>query len=466
MPYTPRTSREILRDLRGMILGRTELNDILTGSVLNTLLSSFAQQLASSERRLFNIRESFFLNGAIGSDLDERVNELPPVGISRIQRTNASASALTITRTGLTGDLLIPAGSIVAKSNGVQYRTVSDVIIPNGDIEVSNVQIIALVSGTNGNALIGEINTVVSMPSDISSVSNTQVLTNGTNEESDEELRRRALTYLQSLSRCSASTLEFLALSFVSSAGDRMKFASIFEDLERPAYSELVVDDGSGLNVESISKAGQTIQGTVPVSNSRILYHEKPATEPLTTANIQVLRGGSSVTLLESDITSVHERGVVYIKEGVLQAGDTWTISNYRVFEGFVKELQDEIEGDVSNPVVLTGFRASGTRVVVTLADSQFISFDLTLQTELDFNFELVEYNLKETLQLYINSLAPSEPLYVSALVETSKGVDGVLDVVFYKKDSTDRLENIYTRTPRSAIRIQTGSITVTNVPA
>ena len=88
------------------------------------------------------------------------------------------------------------------------------------------------------------------------------------------------------------------------------------------------------------------------------------------------------------------------------------------------------------------------------------------MQTELDFDFNVVEYNLKENLQLYINSLAPSEPLYISNLVETSKGIDGLLDVVFYKKDSTERLENIYTRTPRSAIRIQTGSINITNVPS
>lgn len=466
MPFVPRTSREILRDLRGMVLGRTKINDILTGSVLNTLLSSVAQLVSSSERRLYNIRESFFLEGAIGSDLDERVSELPPVAIERLGRTNASASSLKIGRSNSTGDLLIPSGSLVSKQDGTQYRTVNDVIIPNGAIDIENVQIIALVSGTSGNASIDEINTIVSMPTDVSSVSNIQPLTNGTDEESDESLRNRALTYLKSLSRCSPSTLEFLALSFVSSAGDRMKFASIFEDSEQPAYSELVVDDGSGLNVNSVSRAGNTINGTVPSSNSRILYHEKPATSPILPSNITITRGSNTISLSSSDITSVQERGVVYIKEGILQAGDTWTISNYRVFTGYIAELQDEIEGNVDNPSVLTGFRASGTRVVVSLADPQFVSFDVSLQVDTDQDFNAVEYSLKQGLETFINELSPSSPLYVSSLVESAKAVNGVLDVVFYQSNSTNRLENIYPSSPRKAIRIQSGSITITNAPS
>ena len=79
-----------------MILGRTPLNDIFAGSVVNTLLSAFAQEVASSERRLFNLREAFFLRSASGQDLDERVAELPPLGMARIDATNASGSVLTI----------------------------------------------------------------------------------------------------------------------------------------------------------------------------------------------------------------------------------------------------------------------------------------------------------------------------------------------------------------------------------
>ena len=55
MPYIPKSSSQILRDLQGGVLGRTELDDINAGSVLNTILASVAAEIASAERRLYTI---------------------------------------------------------------------------------------------------------------------------------------------------------------------------------------------------------------------------------------------------------------------------------------------------------------------------------------------------------------------------------------------------------------------------
>lgn len=464
MAYVPKSDKEILRDLRGMILGRTAVNDILAGSVLNTLLSAVAQEIASAERRLLDIRESFFLRSATGTDLDERVAELPPVGITRLNESNASGSAMFFRRADSAGNLLIPAGSLVSTETGVQFKTVNDAVILNGDFEIDNVQIVALIAGTESNVGIGEINTIVSLPADIIEARNTQALSNGTDSESDEDLRDRAYLYLQSLARCQKSALEFLALTFVSSSGDKMKFAKIFEDAEKPAYSELVVDDGSGLNINSVSIAGSVTAGVIPSGGTRILFHQAPATAPITTANLTVTRGGVPVVIQDSDIISLPERGLCYLKDTVIQAGDIWQIANYRVYQGFISELQKEIEGNVNNTSILTGFRACGTRVVVTIADSQFIDFDMALSVDFAENFNVIENRVRTVLTQYINNLAPSETLYISALVEVSREINGVTDVIFYVRNSEDRLQNIYTSTPRSAIRVRANSITISAI--
>ena len=375
MPYTPKSHNEILRDLRAMTIGRTALNDIQAGSVLNTLLSAFAHELASAERRIFNVREAFFLASATGAELDERVAELPPVGINRLPATNGSATCLKITR-GLpyTGQLTIPAGSLVSTVSGIKYRTTNDAIIADGAGHVDNVQVVAINAGLSGNTPVGTISVIVDMPDAIIEVDNTQAISNGGDEETDAQLKQRAYNYIQSLSRCSRSTLEYLALTFISSDGDRMKFARIYENPETPSISELIVDDGSGIEVNAVSAEGAETSGTIPNNGYRVLFHEAPATAPITTLNLTILDADSNpVTINNSQITSIPERGIVYVDESVIGEDYTWTISGYRVFRGFISELQKEIEGDVDNPSVLTGFRASGTRVIVKIADSQFI---------------------------------------------------------------------------------------------
>lgn len=71
--FTPKSAPTILQELRGLTLARTPVNDILPGSVLNTLLNALAQELGSVERSLTLVREGFFLDTAVGAELTARV---------------------------------------------------------------------------------------------------------------------------------------------------------------------------------------------------------------------------------------------------------------------------------------------------------------------------------------------------------------------------------------------------------
>lgn len=463
MPYVPKTSGEILRDLKGSVLGRSSLDDISSGSVVSILLGAVANELASSERRLYNLRESFFLNGASGSDLDERVSELPAVGVTRIESTNASGAVLKLSRDPAltTTNLTIPASSRFRSADGTAFETTSDVIIVAGDAEVENVHIRAVSPGVEGNKAVNEIYIIENAPSEIISAQNTLALTNGLDEEPDEDLRERAYLYLKSLNRCQASSIEYMASSFIGSSNDRFRYAKMYEDVNTPGYSELYVDDGSDLSAESMKRAGASSGITVPAGGAIIVPHEAPATAPIDPGSITITRGAGQINVTTADYTSIHERGLLYFVEGFLQPGDTVWVQLYDVFTGLIAEVQREIEGDPNTPDRLTGFRAAGTRVVVKPIIAAPVELDMSLISSTASDFDLVTRDVKIAIAAFINNLAPGEPLYISQLVDACVAISGVVDIKFYEPGSDTRKDNVFPAL-KNTLRITEQSIRVT----
>lgn len=458
MPYTPKPALEILRDLTAMTIGRTGLNDVSNGSILTTLFSSIAQELASVERKLVSIRESYFLDTVSGVELDERVRELPLGTVRRLQASHASGGVLEVTREDTTNDLIIPAGSeVVCSRTSMTYRTIDDYTMVAGASSRSGIFVVASQPGSLGNCGIGEIDKIKSLPESILTCTNTIALNSGFDEEDDSSLRARAKTYLNSLSRSQKAALEFLAVSFVGSVGERLRYAKLVEPENRPAYSELYVDDGTAeMSVNTRSRIGKAIGGIVPVGGQRVLYHEAPATAPITASHIRV----NGQAIAQNRIISIHERGLVYVQG--LQAGDEWTIGEsapYRVYTGIIAEIQREIEGDLDDPTRMTGFRAAGTRVVVKAITPTIISLLLNLKVKPTYSASIVQSAVVQSLVAYINSLAPTETLYISQLVNVCMDIDGVLDIAFINQDGTP-LQNIEPQTS-SPTRIKSENITV-----
>lgn len=441
-----------------MIVGRTQLTDISNSSIITTVLSSIAQELASVERKLVSIRESYFLDTVSGIDLDERVRELPQGTISRHQASHASGAVLQLTREDTTTELIIPAGSeVVCSRTSMTYRTIGDYTMIEGVALLNNIFIVASQSGSSGNCGIGEIDTIKSLPDQILTCTNTQALNNGFDLEDDSSLRARAKTYINSLSRSQRSALEFLAVSFVGSTGERLRYARLVEPETRPAYSELFVDDGTAeMSVQNRSRVGKVVGGIVPVGGQRVLYHEAPATAPITASQIRI----NGQVIAQNRIVSIHERGIVYVQG--LQAGDTWTIgesSPYRVYTGIIAELQKEIEGDFSAPTRMTGFRAAGTRVVVKAITPTLISLIVNLKIKPYYAASSVQTAVVQTLISYINSLAPMDTLYISQLVNQCIDIDGVLDIAFVNSQGQP-LSNIEPQSS-SPTRIKKDQITI-----
>ena len=142
MPYVPKDTKALVQSLAARVIARTDLTDLAEGSVLMHLVSTVAEELALSELRLKQIRDSFNPETASGADLDERSRELPPHGMQRRTATRAQGAVVTMVRIdeataaqqsageNYPNALTIPKGAVFRRADDPTqtYETTSDVL--------------------------------------------------------------------------------------------------------------------------------------------------------------------------------------------------------------------------------------------------------------------------------------------------------------------------------------------------
>lgn len=450
MPYTPRTSKEILRDMSARMVVRSALSDLNEGSVLYDLLSTFAEQVAESDVRLSQIREQFTLEGASGIDLDERAEELD---VTRLAASRASGD-VTISRTDTTSALTVPSGAVLGRSDSdVTYVSLEDVTFSAG-VSSATMRVQASVAGTSGNAPSYTIDTLVLLPDSVTSVSQASAFANGTDAETDGALRARCRRRLNALSRCTASSMEYAALTFRASDDTRATVATVYEDPTRAGTVELLIDDGAGIGDNPQTRAGAAVSQLVSLSSTFVIGVERAIASGPTVYRARF--GLPSTNLIEGvDYAINRGAGVVTILEGAnVQIGDVVHVSSYTVYKGLVSELQAYIEGDVGDPS--TGYRPVGVTVRVLPALVQRMSVDLLLTVEDGSNISAVTSLVRTACLEYLSSLGAGEPAYVARIIDVALGVGGVVNVRAQRPSSSDLAVDQYTYSPRHVIRAGT----------
>lgn len=471
MPFVPRTVNEIIRKIAGRVVARSALTDLAKGSSLLALVTAVAEEIGNLELRLMRIRNSFYLQGVAGSLLDERAREFPPDGLARLGATSASGAVLIFTRDPTTVGVpfTLQAGTTVRRIDDASqvYRVAESVPFLAGEHTnaSSPARAVALVPGSRGNCDAGTIRKGDNLPPEIVAVDNIAGLYNGTDSESDGQLKTRLLAYLGSLARAQPSALRFLGLSFLSSDNIRARYVFVWEDPARPGYTEVVLDDGTG--GAGGTRAGATTSGTVPEAGALLLYHEKPAVNPID--RVLITRGGSPLVLTEAagDFISLPERGVVLFDSGVLIAGDVWEISTdangeqYQVYTGLVAEMQQRIEGDPSNPAERPGWRAAGTRVRVVPAQVEWVSFDVRILPESGTAIADLTGTVRSEAVRFLQSLAPGDTLFIAQLIEHLMGIAGLASVTLFNADGVSLLTDQVPSSRRKALRTTTSRIEI-----
>lgn len=437
MPFLPRTQGEILTFLMAHLWAKSSFTDTAQGSFAASLLGGVAEDIEGVEYRMKIIRDGFDFTKAVGEDLDERIADMPGMDPRRGEGY-ASGAVMTLTRGSSVGTLNVPIGSLFALGSDtrLQVRTTALVTFASGSLvfpavgDTNYVAVAALTGGYAGNAVPGAVNVVVDAPSDVITCANTLALSGGRPRETDAELILRAVAYLSSLAKCQPKALEFFALNHIDDDGKGVSFAHAFEDPTTPAYTELVVDDGSGLT--GLIQAGQTVTGTIPptAGTTGVLYHNGPAVAPITVITNTTTGITHTLNPLSPDWVSQEERSVVHLIEGqaIFSAGDGWSIAgaDYQVYTGFIRSFQAEIEGDTSDPLGSTGLRASGTRVKTMPPVNQSLDFVINIIIDTGADFDTVKNLVELSVVAYLASLGPGMPYFDSQLKARLHKIEGL----------------------------------------
>ena len=462
--FEPRTADEILRALVARVVATSSLSDLSEGSALTQILGSVANELASGERQMQVFRDSFYLEDVTGEDLDFRAQELPPSGLVRHPAQAASGGAPTFTRAGSTvAALLIPAGSQFGSTDnpGVVYQLLADVTLPIGVSTLQDGSIQAVTAGALGNAPANSIETILSGPTELTSFTNRATLSNGDDGEDDDAFRARCRAYVSSLGQSTPPAVTSMALNYVTDSDERASYVALFEDPATPGYAELLIDDGTQL--KGRKRLGAAIGDTVGNDAPTLLFHEAPAVDPITTANLVVTRGGLPLAISEDDIISIPERGQLFITDGVLQPGDIWSISGYEVWLNLPKEIQEVIEGNRNSATNRTSFRPAGGRVRVVAPDRETIELKVYIIPVNGQDYNTVAQSVIDAIIEYMDTLLPGAPLYIARLIDRVMD-DGTLRSVRFYAGGVGGLEpapDYYPGTPRKVLRTDSASLSI-----
>lgn len=208
--FEPRTREEIEQGLGARFVARMRPSvvDLTESSSLRHVLAVIAEEFELVEERLGAIRDAFWLD-AKGKDLDARLMDMPPGFTPRLGAAPAAGPVLRVERTDTSTALEIPAGSRVAHKDDATlvYVTTQTVTMQVGEAfyppnsSAPPIQVVCTTRGTRGNAASGTLTIPVAMPDGVVSVTNVAPVAGGTDRESDDALRQRALLFLSGLAR-------------------------------------------------------------------------------------------------------------------------------------------------------------------------------------------------------------------------------------------------------------------------
>ena len=453
--YTPKTREELSRRVLGALTARSRLTDTREGSVIHTLSQAVGALGAGVEQRLRAIRDAYDFREAQGLELDERLSDLPPLTIERKAAQRATGVIGLIIQENLNAPLTIPIGTTFSRSdNGAVYATTELITVNVGDPRVVAVSIEAAVSGVGGNAPSSTINIIEEAPAEVISVNNGQALTNGADQESDAQLKRRALLYLQSLARCQPAALEFAALS--ADLLNRLVIADLIEDPEVSGFSRLFIDDNSGGLGQQVAQ-GRVVSITAPTGGLSRLYHDAPAVNEVRPAKIV---NNLNIPLADDDYVSIPERGEIYLRSGAVVAGDVVTLLPYQVYTGPIAQIQALIEGDPTSSTS-TGYRAAGTRVRVLSPAIASISLNVEILID-GGDRDTITTQISQDLTSFTASLRVGAPLFTAALIDVVMDVEHVINTHIYTQ-AGDVFNDFYP--PQgSVVRFHALTITPTEV--
>lgn len=182
--------------------------DLSEGEPLRNIIEAVMQELDYQNWQLGQIYESGFIDTAYGEDLTQLVKIL---GIERRPPTYAKGLVKFYRETPATLDYYISSGTLVEtipdeEGNILQYETIQNATLLTGQTEIF-VEVQAVEPGEESNIIANKIITINNPPLGIESVVNAESISGGEKEETDEELKLRAMSVLDTAGQGTVNAL-------------------------------------------------------------------------------------------------------------------------------------------------------------------------------------------------------------------------------------------------------------------
>ncbi len=220
------------------------LLDVTVGSVLRALLESSASVALWLQYLILQVLSMTRLATSSGADVDSWVADF---GLSRLPPIPAIGTVVLTSLSPMAQSATVPSGALVKTADGSQSFTVTGgpYVRPQGTASVT-VSVTAVTAGIAGNVQEGSISILGTAISGIDTVTNLLPLSGGAAAETDQALKARFVTYLNTRSQAT----EQAVVNAISSVQQGLSFTirenTTVAGVALPGHFAVVVDDGSG----------------------------------------------------------------------------------------------------------------------------------------------------------------------------------------------------------------------------
>ena len=188
-----RTYDEILTDMLEEYEVKPE-----SGSEEMVRLEIMCHEVFTLEKLIEEMERECFVSTATGEYLDRLANEY---GLERKTALGSAGTLELSISNPIDSELSIPKGSVFASSEGIEFETIEDCVIEIGAVSVS-VRAKSLLTGEETNSPAESIKLIVSAPSKLEYVRNSDDFLGGRDAEGDSEFRNRLLEKMSEVIAC------------------------------------------------------------------------------------------------------------------------------------------------------------------------------------------------------------------------------------------------------------------------
>ena len=268
------------------------------------------------------------------------------------------------------GDRLVSPGTIVQTPQGnaveaSQYKTLYQASVPDGEVSVSGILVVALRAGVSGNTVAGGVSAFASAPFAGATVTNPTPITNGTATETDDPYRERIRAARQSRSLGTPLAIRTYSTGVVApDEGRRVLSAQVVVHSGLP--TSVYVDDGTGYEPTSAGVSGEAFYDQA-LGGERFAKVSSP--RPI--AKASVTSGSSAPFALASGMTWAFKVGGVTTSHSV-SASEFRDVTSATAYEWVASVNADPSLGWEARTA------GGGTQVVVSAkADSnEWVQYD------------------------------------------------------------------------------------------